>query len=151
MGALTRAIEVVCRKLKTQNLFSSVAALGSGAVAAQLLSAVGIVWTARLFAPAAFGLLALFTAVSLFFLPVVSGRYENAVMIPESDSEAAAIAGLSCAIALVSCSCFAVGALMFSSRCAVYLGLPASRVPLWTVGASLNLFVWAVNQVASYW
>ena len=151
MHTVNRTLGTVSNALRGRGLLSNIAALGSGAVAAQLISAVGTIWTARLFAPEAFGLLALFTAASLFFLPIVSGRYENAVMLPESDSEAAAIAGVSCGIALVSSVGFSAGALLFSERAATVLGLQSQHLPLLAVGASLNLLVWAVNQVAGYW
>jgi O-antigen/teichoic acid export membrane protein len=146
-----RAFGIARETLVSRGFVSSVAALGTGAVFAQLVGVLGTAWTARLFLPEDFGLLALFTAVSLFFLPLVSGKYECAVMLPESDAEAAQLVGLSCGIALLTSSCLCVGALFFSKALLALAGAKSSAALLWTVGAPLNLFIWGLNQVFGFW
>src|SRR5437867_4180796 len=74
---------------------SHVATLVTGTALSQAINVATLLLLTRLFAPEAFGSLALFmTVVSL--LSVLGGaRYELAVMLPESDAEAANVFSLS--------------------------------------------------------
>ena len=62
-----------------------------------LAQAIGILITpilTRLYAPEAFGTLALFTSITSILSVIACMRYELAIMLPESDEEAANLLGV---------------------------------------------------------
>jgi lipopolysaccharide exporter len=69
--------------------------LVSGTTIAQLLGISATPILTRLYAPEAFGLLALFTSITSILGVIVCLRYELAIMLPESDEEAVNLLGVS--------------------------------------------------------
>jgi O-antigen/teichoic acid export membrane protein len=69
--------------------------LVSGTTIAQLLGILASPILTRLYAPEAFGLLALFTSITSILSVIACLRYELAIMLPESDEEAANLLGVS--------------------------------------------------------
>lgn len=72
-----------------------VSKLVSGTVVAQLLGILASPILTRLYGPEAFGLLALFTSITSILGVIACLRYELAIMLPESDEEAANLLGVS--------------------------------------------------------
>jgi lipopolysaccharide exporter len=133
----------------TGKFISHVLTLITGNGVAQLISVGGALLLARLFSPEAFGSFALFlTAVS--FLSVLGGaRYELAIMLPESDAEAANVLLLSvlilCGISGIS---FVLVAIFHSS---VARMLVDPRLGLWLWGAPIAVFVNALYSIVGVW
>ncbi len=128
---------------------SHVATLVTGTALSQGINVAALLILTRLFAPEAFGLLALFmTIVSL--LSVLGGaRYELAIMLPESDREAANLFYLSVLVLGAICvGCLGVVGAQHH-RIALALGDSSMDPWLWTVPAVL--FVSGLNQVLGYW
>ncbi|NYT62141.1 oligosaccharide flippase family protein [Alcaligenaceae bacterium] len=74
--------------------------LMTGTIAAQLfLVAVSPILT-RIYTPADFGVLALFTALNSVLSIVAAGRYETAIMLPKEDADALNIVALAAALTL---------------------------------------------------
>jgi len=69
--------------------------LVSGTAFAQLLGILASPILTRMYAPEAFGLVAIFTSITSILGVVVCLRYELAIMLPESDEEAANLLGIS--------------------------------------------------------
>lgn len=69
----------------------------------------------RLFTPIEFGYFATFMAVSSFFIVVMSGKYELAILLPQRDEEAINIVAFSILIALLITFCSS-GFLFFFSK-----------------------------------
>lgn len=128
---------------------SHVLTLITGNGVAQIINVVGTLLLARLFAPDAFGSFALFVTVVSFLSVLGGARYELAIMLPESDLEAANILLLSvmmlCGISGIS---FFIVAL-FHSSVARLLG--DAKLGLWLWGAPLALFVNAIYSVLGVW
>jgi len=72
--------------------------LSFGAVFAQALGLIVVPLLARLYAPEAFGLLALFGSISGTIAVISCLRYEMSIMLPETDEEAANLLVLSIAL-----------------------------------------------------
>lgn len=75
--------------------------LASGTTIAQLLGILAAPILTRLYAPEAFGLLALFIAISSVFAVIICMGYEYAIMLPEQDSDAANLLGASVGFSLL--------------------------------------------------
>ncbi len=89
---------------KKSNSFSgNVLRLVTGATFAQALGLLVAPIVTRLFAPEAFGVFALFAAMTSIIGVIVCLRYELAIMLPETDEEAANIVAVSlCAAILIT-------------------------------------------------
>jgi lipopolysaccharide exporter len=71
-----------------------VLALITGTTISQIITILSAPVITRLYGPEAFGLLAIFTSISSLIGVIVCLRYELAIMLPESDEEAANVLGL---------------------------------------------------------
>jgi len=69
--------------------------LASGTALAQALIVLAAPFLMRLYSPETFGFLALFTSISSLLIGIACMRYELAIMLPESEKEAANLLGVS--------------------------------------------------------
>ncbi|HEY9279475.1 MAG TPA: oligosaccharide flippase family protein [Eoetvoesiella sp.] len=84
------------RKLLPKERFArSISILVGGTAGAQLIIALAAPLLTRLYEPASFGLLAIFTALVTFISVVACLRYELAIPLPEEDQDAANLVALS--------------------------------------------------------
>ncbi len=81
------------------NFMADAFKLVSGTVIVQVLSILASPLMTRLYSPEAFGLLAIFTSFSSLFSVIICLRYELAIVLPETDEEAANLFALSMGIA----------------------------------------------------
>lgn len=93
-----RALEIVRRGGVTRAFF--LLAFGTGA--GQVLAAICLPLISRLYTPANFGVLGLFSAVAGIIAVVAALRYETAIVIPEDDRTAAKILIAGCLTVLLS-------------------------------------------------
>lgn len=128
---------------------SHVIMLITGNGLAQVINVVGTLVLARLFAPDAFGSLALFVTLVSFLSVLGGARYELAIMLPEKDDEAASILVLSVLIllGLTGVSLFLVP--LLHAPVARFLGDDRLSLLLW--GVPLALFVNGLYQVLGVW
>ena len=128
---------------------SHVFMLITGNGVAQAINAAGALCVARLVAPDAFGMFALFVAVVSLVAVLGGGRYELGIMLPDDDEEAANILTLSTLVLLgiAAFSVIAVG--VFHERLGHLLG--DSQLSHWLWSMPLALFVIGFYQVLSYW
>ena len=87
---------------KSANFSADIFKLVSGAAIAQILGVLIAPLLARLYAPSAFGVLALFYSLVGILSVIISLRYEATIMLPESDNEAANLLAGSLSIATVN-------------------------------------------------
>jgi lipopolysaccharide exporter len=116
---------------RRSNFAADVLTLASGTTTAQVLSLLSAPFVARLFAPEAFGLAALFAAMNVILGVVVCLRYEKSILLAEKDEEAAN------AIALSLC-CATVFALLTSAG--VVFG--AEHIGRWLKAPQLGGYFW---------
>ncbi|MGP1680898.1 MAG: lipopolysaccharide biosynthesis protein [Giesbergeria sp.] len=106
----------------------SVATLTLGTVFAQILSLAAMPVLTRLYTPADFGFLAVFTAISSLVAIAITLRYETAVLPAKTNEESATVA-LLCLVCI-----FTLGILML----VVSMLLPASALRLLSLGGQLG-------------
>jgi lipopolysaccharide exporter len=126
-----------------------VGTLVTGTGFAQAVTLAGTLILARLFAPDAFGLLALYVTLVSFLSVLGGGRYELAIMLPETDAEAANVLYLSVLVAVgISFFCLILVAIL-RDRIALLLGDPRMADWLWSV--PVVLFLSDAYQSLNYW
>lgn len=80
----------------------NVLTLMTGTGLAQLIPLVATPFLSRLYTPEQYGVFGLFVALVSSLSPLATGRYEMAIMLPQKDADAAAIAALSMGISLAT-------------------------------------------------
>ena len=108
----------------------------SGTAAAMAVAYLALFVLTRLYPPEAFGVLDYFTSLLSLFVTVSSLRYEDAVMQPEDDREAAGVLWLAMGLVLVTVALLC-GVLPWREEVARLLGVPAIAPWLWLVPVAL--------------
>lgn len=136
-------------KLTKGRLRTNILVLSSGTALAQLIPILTSPILARLYTPADFGYYALYGSVVALFAVAASGRYEHAVILPESDRDANALVLLSALLALgfsLACLILAIG---FADSIARLMGLSGWHG--WLVVAPAGIFFAALYYTLTYW
>lgn len=127
--------------------------LMSGTVLGQGLLVIATPALTRIFDPVAFGLLAIFVAVIAIPSCIPALRYDLAIMLPDTDEEAANVMALSMLVVLFNVGISSVVVLLFGRAAARELKAPQLAVWLWAVpwavlcaGASQVLNNWWVRH-----
>ncbi len=129
--------------------FFDVLKLVSGTTIAQVLGVLVSPILTRLFAPDAFGVLALFTSITLIFTVIACLRYELAIMLPQEDEEAANLLALSVLLAVgVS---IVITLLMRAGGKALLSFLKAESLFPYLGWVSLSVFVTGIFMAQNYW
>ncbi len=121
--------------------------LVSGTTLAQILSIVVAPILTRLYAPQAFGMSALFGSFTTLLAAIACMRYEQAVMLPESDEEAANLLGV-CVGAVLFVTAATAVLVVFGDPLLRLLKAQAIKPYLWLLPVSVlagGLF-FALNQ-----
>ena len=84
--------EKLLAKLKPGSFLRSVVTIASGTVIAQVIAVLVSPLITRLFTPEDMGVLASFTAIVAILGTIAAGRYELAIVLPETDKESNAVA-----------------------------------------------------------
>ena len=84
--------EKLLAKLKPGSFLRSVVTIASGTVIAQIIAVLVSPLITRLFTPEDMGVLASFTAIVAVLGTIAAGRYELAIVLPETDKESNAVA-----------------------------------------------------------
>lgn len=142
------ATAAIRRFVLADGLLTHSAKLGAGAAASLVIALVATPVLTRLYSPDAFGLLGVFSALLAVLSLVSTGRYEQAIALPEHDADALAVARVARRIVLVT-SLAAGLFLPFRHRIADLLDRPDLALWLWTVPAGMWLS--GEIQVASAW
>ena len=89
------SIQSVISRLKTSHFVRDVAMVGGGIAAGQAIAMVFMPFLTRLYSPEDFGIAATFAAIISIITPIATMGYANAIVMPDSDEDAAAIIRLS--------------------------------------------------------
>lgn len=126
----------------------NVVTLMTGSTLAQAIPVAVSPILTRLYGPKDFGLLALFVSITTIFGTVANGRYELAVMLPESHEDAMNIAALGASIAAgLSIVLFAV-AYFFNVQISHVLG--NESIGPWLYFVPLTVFFLGIFNVLNY-
>ena len=122
------------------NFITHVGTLMTGTGLSQAITIVGTLVLAHLFAPDAFGLLAIYMTLVSFLGVLGGGRYELAIMLPETDTDAANILTLSFLVATGISLISLILVALFRFPIASLLGDPRMADWLWSVPPVLLVF-----------
>lgn len=128
---------------------SHVLALITGNGIAQAVQVGGTLILARLCAPDAFGIFALFVSAVSFVSVLGGARYELSIMLPESDVEAANLLFLSTFVLLGLSAASVPGVMILHGALQRLFGDATPSIHFWWI--SLAFFVNAFWQVLGFW
>ena len=89
------SMQSMLNRLKASRFVRDVAMVGGGIAAGQAIAIVFMPFLTRLYSPKDFGIAAAFSAIVSIVTPVATMGYANAIVMPDSDEDAAAIIRLS--------------------------------------------------------
>lgn len=103
----------------------------------------------RLYSPDEFGLFALFTAIVSIAAVLVTGRYEQAILLPRQERDAAHIAVLVVMLSGFISICLLVIISLFNLQIALLLGNP--KLAPWLYWMPVSIFLLGTYQGLNYW
>ena len=123
--------------------------LASGTGIAQIIGILSIPILSRLYAPEAFGITALFISLTTILGVLACMRYELSIVLPEDDSEAANLLGVSLLFTLITTFCTILIIWFGSSSILEWINMPELAHYLWLIpiGVLFQGFFTAFN----YW
>lgn len=143
-------IFTLIKKILPQNAFArGVSVLVGGTAGAQALMVLASPLLTRLYTPEDFGLLAVYSGLLAIFSVVASLRYELAIPLPESNTEAANVLILSLLVVLVMASISGLMVLVAGQEIALALGTPALAKYFWLL--PIGVLLAGVYNVFNYW
>lgn len=128
---------------------SNVLKLVTGSVFAQGLGILVIPIVARLFAPEAFGVAALFASITGIIGVLVCLRYEVSIMLPKTDEEAANLLGVSLCSVLIITAISALIILFAKEPIVRLLKAPELAKYLWLV--PITVLISGIFLALNYW
>ena len=123
--------------------------LVTGSVFAQGIGVLAAPIIARLFAPEAFGVAALFVSITGVIGVVACLRYQLAIMLPKTDEEAANLLGLSLFFVLIITGISAMIIFFAGNVIAKSLSSPELKKYLWLIPAAV--FINGIFLALNYW
>lgn len=149
-GAAFSRLREHVQALRRSRFVRNVAAVATGIAGAQAISLAFMPFLTRLYGPEAFGALAAFTAVVNIITPLATLGYATAIVMPETEEGATAVARLSLVCAALVAPLALVLVLLFQTRLAIWTGLEAAPGVLYLIPVSLLLgaLLSVANQTA---
>jgi len=127
----------------------NVVTLMTGTVIAQAIPiAISPILT-RLYSPEEFGLFALYMGLAAILSVIVTGRYDQAIMLPVDDDEAANLVVLSVAITVIISLLVLLLIFLTSSNIASALEKP--EIEAWLFLLPVTIFLTGIYQTLNYW
>jgi O-antigen/teichoic acid export membrane protein len=127
----------------------SVLTLVSGTALAQLLLVLAVPVLARLYTPADYGVLAVYSATLSVLVVLGSLRYEAAITLPEDDETASALLALCILILIVMAGAVSLLLWFAGDRFVTLLNVPGLRPYLWLIPFGLTGA--GLYQALSHW
>jgi O-antigen/teichoic acid export membrane protein len=140
-------ISISERLVKSQYL-KSVATLASGTALAQAIPLVISPVLTRLYTPENFGMLAVFTAIVSSLSPAVCGKYEVAMVLPQSNSQGIELLGIALWFAFIMSSVFLLVVTFFSGS--ILSLLKAQNLSGWIYLTPIFLFLTGLMTAMTY-
>jgi O-antigen/teichoic acid export membrane protein len=140
-------ISISERLVKSQYL-KSVATLASGTALAQAIPLVISPVLTRLYTPENFGMLAVFTAIVSSLSPAVCGKYEVAMVLPQSNSQGIELLGIALWFAFIMSSVCLLVVTFFSGS--ILSLLKAQNLSGWIYLTPIFLFLTGLMTAMTY-
>lgn len=138
------------KKILPQNTFArGVSVLVGGTASAQALMVLAAPLLTRLYTPEDFGLLAVYSGLLALFVVVASLRYELAIPLPESNTEAANVLVLSLLVVLLMTAISALMVFIAGDQIALALDAPKLATYFWLL--PLGVLLSGIYNVFNCW
>jgi len=138
------------QSLSRKSHFSrDVLTLVTGTTISQIITILASPVITRLYGPEAFGLLALFNSITAILVVIVCLTYENAIMLPKSDEDAANLLGL-CILITLAVTILLIIALFLSGPFLEMI-LKSSQIGYFFWLIPISIFLSGVFQALTYW
>jgi len=137
------------KKIRASEFHKNVLTLISGTAIAQAIPILISPILTRLYSPSDFGLIALYLAIVNIFVIIATGRYNLAIMLPESEKEASDLKYLAIYINLVVSIILFFVVLIFNHQITKILDNKDIRV--WLYFIPLSVFLRALFQIYEYY
>ena len=144
---------LVHRVLPRGRFGRSVLILVGGTTAAQALLALSAPVLTRLYTPADFGALGVYSSVVAILGVVMGLRYQQAVPLPAEEIDAANVAGLSVSLGVVMSVAVGIIGVVLSHPFADFMGVPQLAPYMWLLPLSLvgncvyqTFYIWAIRE-----
>ena len=145
----TRIARSLLDRLPGGRFTRSVVVLAGGTAMGQAVSIAAAPVITRLYSPADYGAMGVYTSLLAIFCVVASLRYELAILLPEKDEDAAATVVLSLAIISFTVSIFGLGVWWLHVEIIQWTNTPALGLYLWLLPVGV---AWTgVYNVFNYW
>lgn len=144
------SLQSIIKRLKTSNFVRDVAMVGGGIAAGQAIALAFMPFLTRLYGPEAFGIAAAFAAIVNIITPVATMGYANAIVMPESDEDAAAVVRLSILCGLIIAPISLILVHIGKPWLAVWTGMESAPDMLYLIPLTLIIgaFLSVANQSA---
>jgi len=136
-------------KNKRSHFLSDVLILVTGTSIAQIITIFASPIITRLYGPETFGVFALIISITSIVGVLVSMRYEYAIMLPDSDEEAASLL-VGCILLICLISGFCIPAIWFGQNI-ITTSLNAKSLGLYLWLVPIIVFLSGIFTVLSYW
>ena len=137
------------RRRHSAGFGGDVVRLASGTTAAQLITVASAPVLSRLFTPADFGAAAIFAALNGILVTIACLCYEQAILLPEHDDDAASLFGVACVASVVTAALCAAVCGPFQRP--LRSGLHWQGVPGWPWLLALVTFLGGMTSALGYW
>ena len=144
------SIQSTLNQLKASRFVRDVVMVGGGIAAGQAIAMAFMPFLTRLYGPKDFGIAAAFAAVVSIITPIATMGYANAIVMPESDEEAAAIIRLSILLSLVIAALSCIFVYFGQSYLASWAGIESTPYVLYFIPLTLlaGAFLAVADQAA---
>lgn len=136
-------------RLRRNEFARNVAVLASGTAIAQCITVISTPVLTRLYAPAEYGVLALFMAIVTSVTPAICGRFELTVVVAKSETHARQLLAIALIVASFLSAASLVIILIFWNPLVALLD--ASRLGLWLTLAPIAIFLNGNIQSLKYY
>ena len=149
-SAVFSCIQRIVKRLKSSNFIRDVAMVGGGIAAGQAIALAFMPFLTRLYGPESFGIAAAFAAIVKIITPISTMGYANAIVMPESDEDAAAVARLSVLCGLIIAPLSLILVHVGKPWLAVWTGMEKAPQMLYLIPLTLLIgaFLSVANQSA---
>lgn len=147
---LPSKLQNILHRLKSSNFVRDVLLVGGGIAVAQVISLTFMPFLTRLYGPESFGIAASFAAILNIITPISTMGYANAIVMPETDEDASAVARLSISIAFTLIPISLLAVFLGKPWLAQWTGMQKSPNMLYLIPISLivTAFLSVANQSA---
>ncbi|WP_169393137.1 MULTISPECIES: lipopolysaccharide biosynthesis protein [Psychrobacter] len=140
-------LKTLIKRTTSSHFVRDVALVGGGIAAGQAIALAFMPFLTRLYGPESFGIAAAFAAIVNIITPVSTMGYANAIVMPESDEDAAAVARLSILCGLIIAPISLILVHIGKPWLAVWTGMESKPDMLYLI--PLTLIIGALLSVAN--